>query len=196
MVMRLWVLSSHYRSIIDYSPVALKQAEVNLQKITDWINNLKNISPENSADNPEVDFSHIYRERFEQAMNDDLNTPLALSVVYELITETNKLIAEKKLSSATAKNILDFWERINKVLGLKIKTTIKIKKYKFKEDKLVVAVRDSEKVPEEVIKLTRERGIARNNKDFKKSDELREEIEKAGYIVKDLKDNEYKITKK
>jgi len=124
-----------------------------------------------------IDFSHIYQKRFEEAMNDDLNTPLALSIVYELITETNKLMMENKLSADSAKNILSFWEKINKVFGLIIKE-------------------EEENIPEEIVKLAGERKQARENKDFQKSDELRKKIEETGYIIEDLKDNNYKITKK
>jgi len=202
MVMRLWVLSSHYRSVIDYSPSALEQAKTNFNKISDWVNNLKNIISNKSEKNSEVDFSHIYRERFEQAMNDDLNTPLALSVTYELITETNKLITENKLSPATAKNILNFWEKINKVLGLKIKTekyVLKAETGKFKlagGEVSIYKISFPKDTPEKIKKIINERIKSKNNKDFQKSDELREKIEKAGYIVKDLKDNEYKVIKK
>jgi cysteinyl-tRNA synthetase len=109
-------------------------------------------------------------------MDDDLNTPVALSVLYELITETNKLISEGKLSAATAKNILTFWEKINKILGL--------------------SIADQKKIPAEIIKLAEKRKAAREGRDFAKSDELRDEISDRGYIVEDLKNNNYFIKKK
>jgi len=120
MVIRLWILSSQYRSVINYTPSVLVQAKVNLEKITDWVRNLKNVSGDSKGstfgvpkvepleNSEKIDFSHIYQKRFEEAMNDDLNTPLALSIVYELITETNKLMTENKLSADSAKNILSF----------------------------------------------------------------------------------------
>ena len=177
-VVRLWIISSHYRSVMDYTPNALEQAKVNLQKISEWIYSLKNLTAENPGTKlkEKIDFSHIYQKRFEAAMDDDLNTPLALSVLYELITETNKLIAEEKLSATTAKNILNFWKKINKVLGL--------------------IIADQEKIPEEITKLAEERKMARENKDFAKSDELRDKISNLGYIVEDLKNNNYFIRKK
>ena len=189
MVIRLWIISSQYRSVINYSPSVLVQAKVNLEKISDWVSNLKNVSDDSKGSTfgapkveplenlEKIDFSHIYQKRFEEAMNDDLNTPLALSIVYELITETNKLMMENKLSADSAKNILSFWEKINKVFGLIIKE-------------------EEENIPEEIVKLAGERKQARENKDFQKSDELRKKIEETGYIIEDLKDNNYKITKK
>jgi cysteinyl-tRNA synthetase len=175
-IIRLWIISSHYRSVMDYTPNALEQAKINLKKITDWVNNLKNLADKKTISS-EIDFSHIYQKRFKEAMDDDINTPLALSVVYELITETNKFLAENKLSAEMAKNILDFWEKINKVLGL-------------------IIISDKKEIPEEIEKLAEERKLARANKDFNKSDEIRKEIEEKGYLIEDDKDNKYKISKK
>lgn len=174
--MRLWILSSHYRSVMDFSEAALDQSKSNLQKISAWIATLKTLANNAKDDSAEIDFSHIYKKRFEEAMDDDLNTPLALAVVYELIAETNRLLAENKLSAETAKNILSFWNKINKVFGL-------------------VISEEKEEIPEEVKNLAEERKTARQNKDFSKSDELREKIEELGYAIEDLKENEYKIRK-
>lgn len=172
---RLLLLSSHYRSQTNFTWKAMEQSKINLEKIYDWINNLENISKENTSfDLKEIDLE-TYQKKFEEAMNDDLNTPLALSVVYELINETNKKISEKKLSSNEAKNIFNFWEKINKVFGLTIKKNTTI--------------------PEEIINLAQKRKQARENKDFQKSDELRAEIEKAGYLIKDIENNNYLIKK-
>lgn len=172
MVIRLWILSAHYRSVVDYSPNVLIQAKKNLQKISDWINKLKTASFESDGN-----FSiEKYQARFKEAMNDDLNAPLALSVLYELITETNKLITENKLSVSSAKNIFNFWEKVNKVFGLIIRE-------------------EKNEIPEEVEKLAQERKSARENKDFQKSDDFRKKIEEKGYLIEDLKDNNYEIKK-
>ncbi|HAI73840.1 MAG TPA: cysteine--tRNA ligase [Candidatus Moranbacteria bacterium] len=177
MTFRLLILGSHYRSNLNFTENGIEQAKNNFKKISDWINNLENISQ--NIENPlpaEIDFSYIYLKRFEEAMNDDLNTPLALSVLYELITETNKLLTENKLGEKNAKNILVFWKKINKVFGLIIEKNIT-------------------EIPAEISALAKERKIIRENKDFKKSDELREKIEKRGYTVEDLKNNNYLIKK-
>lgn len=185
MVVRLWIISSHYRSIIDYTETSLAQAKKNLKKITDWLEKLYNLVQGTPMEKANISFTHIYQERFESAMNDDFNTPLALSVLYELISETNKLIAEEKLSPATAKNIISFWEKINKVLGLKINflatTSLNLK--------------HSADFPQEIIILAEERKIAKASKDFQAADTLREKIENLGYAVEDLKDNNYSLKK-
>jgi cysteinyl-tRNA synthetase len=172
MIVRLWIISSHYRSPLNYSVNALEQAQTNWKKISEFISSLKNISAIASTENLSAE---KYLEKFEKALDDDLNTPLATAVLYELITETNKLKSENKLSYETAKEISKVWEKMNKVLGLV-----------FSEDQTV---------PSEIISLAQERKTARENKDFSASDKFREEIEKLGYVVEDLKDNEYKIKK-
>ncbi|HRY82131.1 MAG TPA: cysteine--tRNA ligase [Candidatus Moranbacteria bacterium] len=177
MEFRMLALSAHYRSNVNFTWTAMDQAKTNFKKIVEWKTNLQNLAEKAEDKKSEIDFSHIYQKRFEEAMDDDLNTPLALSVLYELITETNKLMVENKLSEETAKNILNFWEKINKIFGLIIK-------------------KERIDVSQDIIKLAKERKEARKAGDFQKSDELRKEIEEKGYIIEDLKDNEYKIKSK
>jgi cysteinyl-tRNA synthetase len=109
-----------------------------------------------------------YREKFESAMNDDINTPLALSVLFEIITDANKLITKSSLSAKDAKNILAFWKKINSVFGLTLYGQVEI--------------------PQELIDLAEKRKKAKLEKDFKKSDMIRKEIENLGYTIEDLKD--------
>jgi len=180
MHLRLLYLSSHYRKPLDFSWKALEQAKANYERISKWQKNLKNIQNNilhkmtivNKCNTAEL---NSRMKKFESAMNDDFNTPLALSVLYDLITETNKKISENKLSVDKAKNILSAFEKMNKVFGLK-----------FLEKEM--------KIPENVKRLADERLEARKNKDFKKADEIRKKIEKLGYSIEDLEDS-YKIKK-
>lgn len=170
MDLRLLFLSSHYRSRLDFSWQALEQAHKNLQKINDFVLNIEALSTrEDGASGKQID-TDAYMEKFESAMDDDLNTPLALSVVYELIGEVKKRIAEENLSSEDAKKILSLWEKMNKVFGL--------------------VLAGQAEIPEEIKNLMKQREEARNGKDFKKSDDLRALIEKKGYVVKDTKDGQ------
>ncbi len=171
-IIRLWILSSHYRSVTNYTKDALEQAKVNLARITDFVLNLKSIAFQGLA----LPFkAKPWLEKFEEAMDDDLNIPLSLSVLYDLITETNKKIAENKLNAGDAKSILGLWEKMNKVFGLVIKT-------------------EEVEIPAEIKKLAGEREKARKNKDFVKADDLRKKIEEKGYLVEDTKEG-WKIKK-
>lgn len=159
-VIRLWIISSHYRSVIQYNKKSLLQAETNLNKIATWLENLKNNHhPINSF--ALIDLT-TYQDNFKKAMDDDFNTPLALSNLYELINETNR----KPISQNDAKAILALWEKWNKVFGLIIK-------------------KEEEPIPLEVIELFNERKIARDNGDYITSDRLRDLINRYGYEVED-----------
>lgn len=178
---RLFAMSGLYRTQVSFSWQALDQARANFEKIANFERILKEIVAvgklsETAQDEP-VDFAHIYLKRFEEAMDDDLNTPLALSVLYELITETNKLITDGKIGAVEAKAILSVWNKMNKVFGL-------------------VLANETQEIPAEIEAVAEERKEARMEKDFKKSDELRDKIENLGYSIEDLAQNEYKLRKK
>jgi cysteinyl-tRNA synthetase len=99
-------------------------------------------------------------ERFHKAINDDLNMPLALSVVWE--------VAKNPIKS---KKIAELLLKFDTVLGLKIDEVDK-----------------TQELPQEILDLVEKRKLARAQKDWAKSDELRDKILELGYIVKDSKD--------
>lgn len=117
-----------------------------------------------SADKGEVD--HTYKKKFQERISDDLDTPRGLSLLWDLMKDESVSDADKKAT------ILDF----DKVLSLGFAD--------LKEDE----------VPEEIQKLAQEREEARKNKDFQKSDELRDKIYSMGYEVKDEAEG-YRILK-
>jgi cysteinyl-tRNA synthetase len=177
MHLRLFYLSSHYRKQADFSWPALEQAKANFERIVEWKNRLQEVAKNQEI--PKAKFSYTLKldfrvEQFESAMDDDLNTPLALTHLYEMTTETNKQITD--LSAEEVEKILATFEKMNKVFGLR-----------FSEGEA--------EIPEDVKKLADERLEARKNKDFQTSDELRSDIEKMGYFIEDTGKN-YQIKKK
>ena len=172
MELRLLLLSSHYRSPLNFTWDSMRQSQQNFKRISDFVLNLKNIIVETRY----ASFlPGKYQEKFESAMDDDLNTPLALSVLYNLITETNKLASRKKLDKKTAAETLNLWNKMNKVLGLVIK------------DGLI-------EIPEEIKNLAEARERARHQENFQKSDSLRNLIRKKGYEIED-KEGGYRVKK-
>ena len=176
MDLRLLLLSGHHRSQLNFSWDALHQAKVNLGRINDFVNNLLQVVAQPVVVTGGKIAPEKYQKRFEDAMNDDLNTPLALAVLYDLLSEVNKILAKKELGADMAKKILILWEKINKVFGLIISKRVGI--------------------PDNIIEIAEQRKKARQSKDFQASDDLRDKIDKLGYIVEDLKDNNYIIKKK
>ena len=159
LVYKLFTYSSHYRNKLNFTWDGIEATSKSLER-------LKNGYKLHKAGTDEIEESKIseYEERFHKAINDDLNMPLAMGVVWEVVRSDKK-------SPKLAELLLKF----DTVLGLKITEEVK------KDEK-------QEEIPEEILKLVEERKIARANKDWTKSDELREIIKEKGYVVKDSKE--------
>ncbi len=176
MTLRLLLLSSHYRSNLNFTWNGMNQAKANLQKISDFVLNLEIMSAQDldikiSTEIPLDEF----QKRFEDAMNDDLNTPLALSILYELINETNKITSAQRLPSKKAKQILSLWKKINSVFGLRLNGQAEI--------------------PAEILELAKKRQHSRQEKKFQEADSFRKNIEEKGYLVEDTNKG-FKVKKK
>ncbi|HMN18984.1 MAG TPA: cysteine--tRNA ligase [Candidatus Moranbacteria bacterium] len=168
MAVRLLLLSSHHRSQLNFTWDALEQAKKNLQRINDFALNLEAFKGEVKKENPNPLAIDSFRQRFEAAMDDDLNTPLALSIIYELISAANRAADAGTLGADDAAHLLSFWKKANSILGL--------------------ALSGQAEIPEEIKKLAAEREQARAKKDFAASDRLRTLIESRGYTVEDSRD--------
>ncbi len=152
---KLLNFSSHYRNKLNFTWEALDSSSKALQKLREGYR--KHLE---GNDVIEEDKINEYKEQFLEAINDDLNMPLAMAIVWEVIKRNEK-------SKQYAQVLLDF----DRVLGLEID----------KENEV-------QELPDEVKNLIEERKKARENKDYEKSDEIRNKIEKMGYKVKDSKD--------
>ena len=169
---RLFMLSAHYRSPINFSREQIEAANASLNRLYTARNSLR-FQIENGEDRPLnteeeafVERLKTYEKRFDDAMDDDMNTADALGAIFELVKDANVTVREG-VSRKAAKAALDSLEAICDVLGLLSK----------KEDEL----------PEEIAALVSERAEARKNKDWARSDELRNQIVSAGYILEDTK---------
>ena len=169
---RLFMLSAHYRSPINFSRDQIEAANASLNRLYTARNSLK-FQVENGEDRPLNDEEKAfterlkgYEKRFDDAMDDDMNTADALGAIFELVRDANVTLAQGA-SRMAAKSAMDSLESICDVLGILSK----------KEEEL----------PEEIALLVRERAEARKNRDWAKSDELRDRIIKAGYILEDTK---------
>ena len=169
---RLFMLSAHYRSPINFSREQIEAANASLNRLYTARNSLR-FQVENGEDRPmtpdEKAFTgrlKTYEKRFDDAMDDDMNTADALGAIFELVKDANVTI-QQGASREAAKAALTSLEAVCDVLGLLAK----------KEDEL----------PEEIATLVRERAEARKNKDWARSDELRNRIVSAGYILEDTK---------
>ena len=162
---KLFTYSSHYRNKLNFTWEGIESSEKALERLK---NGYK--LHLNGTDDVEDDIINEYEEKFHKAINDDLNMPLAMSIVWEVVRYQKK-------ASKLAKLLLKF----DGVLGLKI-------------DEDDNNIKDLE-VPEEILKLVEQRKVARENKNWEESDRLRDVINEKGYIIKDTK-NGMEISKK
>ena len=153
---KLFSYSCHYRNKLNFTWEGIEAASKSLERLR----NGYRLHKEGKDDVEDSVVSEL-EERFHKAINDDLNMPLAMGVVWETVRFDKK-------SPKLANLLLKF----DQVLGLNVD--------KEQENK--------EEIPEEIMELVEKRKIARENKDWAKSDELRDLIKEKGYDIKDLKD--------
>jgi len=123
-VYRFFVLSTHYRSPIDFSDDILKQAENSLKRIQNTGSSL--LEKLNEGNLPEEDSSDIalelsqFKKEFFDAMDNDFNTPIALSSLFEFTHKINKALNDNEISENTLMSIIDSFKIIEDILGFSI----------------------------------------------------------------------------
>ncbi len=161
MDIRLLFVGAHYRSQMNFTWEALEQAKRNKETLWGIVERLSALTP---GHNQGTAFDGAaYLDDFRQAMQDDLNTPVALSVALELAKKSNSLLDDNEVVQSEV--LRSVFEKMFFLLGLTTE---------------VVAI------PAEVDELARARVVARDAKDFTLADRLRGEIETQGYRVEDV----------
>jgi len=163
--LRFLFISSDYREQLNFNYDALDAAKKTLFNLNSFIARIKDFEAKGDYSEELFDKLEKTRKLFEKYMDDDLNTSHALSVVFNLIRETNKAIDENKVSTRNLQEVLDFLLGINKILDV-LDTT-------------------EEKTPKEITDLVFKREGARKRGDFAQADKIRIELKKKGYLVED-----------
>ena len=160
---RFFSYSSHYRNKLNFTWEAIRSAENSLNKLRDQID-LHKFEKNNPIEKEVLD---DYRKKFLDAINEDLNMPVAISIIFDIAKQKEK-----------SNDYYELVKEFDKVLSLDLDKTSKMKENKLEE------------IPKEVIELMNERKQARDNKDYSLSDILRDKIKEKGYIVIDSKDGQ------
>lgn len=170
MTIRFFILQAHYRSTLDFSNEALAAAEKGMKKMFEA---QKKIDVLPVADKTSVDFDGGFKKCVE-AMCDDFNTPVAIANMFEICRLINLVADKKETISQADKDALkeNFAIIFNDILGMKGEQT---------DNSLNVI----ESLMNVILSL---RSEARANKDWAKSDLIRDELSKAGITIKDGKD--------
>ncbi len=158
---KLFCFTAHYRTSLNFTFEGALSSQKTLNRLREGY--LKHTQGNESIENSIIE---EYKTRFLETINDDLNMPAAMGIVWEVVRN------EKK-SKQFAELLLEF----DKVLGIDLENS---KKYLDEQNKI--------DIPEEIQELLEKRKQARENKDWALSDSIRDELKQKGYIVKDTKE--------
>jgi cysteinyl-tRNA synthetase len=162
-VVRYFILTSHYRSPLNYSDEQLEQAK---SALTRYYNTMREVTPKANVDWQQ---DGEFGQRFRDAMNDDFNTALALSVVADVRQAINKVSSDSEQAQYLAGLLQSFGE----VLGL------------FQQDPEAFLSGGKDDDADIIDALIIERNVARENKNWAKADEVRDTLTKMGVILED-----------
>lgn len=180
MTIRFFILMAHYRSTVDFSNEALQAAEKGLNRLMEAYANLEKITP---ADKSTVEIAPL-RQKMYDAMNDDLNSPIVISHLFECASIINRVLAGN--DTIDAAQLAELKETMNlfmfDILGLKNETA---------------AASDNNEAYAKVVDLILEmRQQAKANKDWATSDLIRNKLTELGFEIKDGKEgSEWKLSK-
>jgi cysteinyl-tRNA synthetase len=167
--LRYALLRVHYRVPLNFTWEGMNEARESLARIEEWLTRLTKLAGKENAERSTSNAQRrIERTDFEDALDDDLNISSALGFLFESIRETNRAMDQNEMDAASASAWLDWWKRINTVLDVEAEADVVI--------------------PHEVTQLAQQRENARRGKNWKRSDELRQQISALGWEVRDTKD--------
>lgn len=170
--LRYFAVSAHYRMPINYEPGIIEQAKASLERINNCLNNLKFLAK--SAPNCDLNEEqtaylasfNLFRDRFEQAMDDDLNTANALTAIFDLIKQINVTLTDGQ-PKAVYEGLSAKVEELIEVLGLLPKEP------------------QGNEEDAAIEKMIEERTAARKAKDWAKADALRDQLTAMGIVLED-----------
>lgn len=160
--LRYALLSTHYRQPMNFTLEGLHAAENAVQRLLDCMHALQAAAGSGDGVAPLLQQT---QERFEAALDDDLNIAGALGAVFEMVREVNRALAQQQLSSSAAQQVIALMQRFDTVLGL--------------------LTPSEEEVDTQVAALLQERQEARQRRDFAHADALRAQLLEHGYSVED-----------
>jgi len=165
--LRYALLRVHYRVPLNFTWEGMNEARESLARIDEWLKRLRGVAEKDDAQSSTPNAQRP-GSAFEDSLDDDLNISAALGFLFESIRETNRAMDQNEMDAVSASAWLDWWKRINTVLDLEAETEVA--------------------VPDEVAQLAQQRENARREKNWKRSDELRQQISALGWEVRDTKD--------
>ncbi len=171
-VIRYLMVQAYYRSPINYSRELLDACKTSLERLYQCRETLdraiENAGEGLYSEEAEKSFKTC-KEKFIEAMDDDLNTADAVSAIFELVRELNIMSSNKESSKKQLEQGRDLFDELTDVLGI------------------LYNKKEKNEIPQEILDLVEERKAARKAKDFAKADEIRDKITQLGYSVKETR---------
>ncbi len=173
-VLRFFMLSAHYRSPLNFSEELMESARAGLERILTCCENLRHLMDNvtakklNEDERKILDEAEKFREKFENAMDDDFNTADAVSSVFELVKFVNTHVSENSSESFLAQMLARI-EALCDILG-------------------IITTRKQEELDFDIDSLIAERQAARKEKNFARADEIRDELLARGIILEDTRE--------
>ncbi len=161
---RYLLLSTHYRQQLNFTFAGLDGAKAAVERLVDFRRNLQAV--DGDTDSPE--FPALLEQAytgFQECLDDDLNASGALGEVFNFVKETNRLMADKKLSTSDAKQAVEAIDKFDTVIG--------------------VLPQAEESLDDDIQKLIDDRLAARQDKDFAKADSIRDQLLEMGIVLED-----------
>ena len=168
-VIRFFMLSAHYRSPLNFSAELVEASKNGLERILTAVDRLKSLNgTDGDADKAVADEMDAFVKKYEDAMDDDLNTADAISVIFELVKYANVNVNEES-SKATVDLVLKTVEKLCDVLG-------------------IITEKKEEILDSDIEALIEERQAARKAKNFARADEIRDQLSDMGIILEDTRE--------
>jgi cysteinyl-tRNA synthetase len=197
MALRLLLLSTHYRKMLNFTFEALDQAKASLDRINNFMFDLSNAKLEDGKTPEASALAEKMKQDFIKALSDDLNISAALAALYEMIRKANILITQEKILKMDAEKLVKAIASINKVLRVvNFPPNIHVKDKKNIGKDVEIAFLDRI-LPQEIEQKIAERQQAREQKNYNLADQIRDELLEKGIVLEDTKDGvRWKIIEK
>lgn len=168
-VIRYFMLSAHYRNPLNFSDETIEQAKNGLVRIENCIANIKHrlgSASEGPASEEVTAAAADILKQFEAKMNDDFNTPDAITSVFELVNVANPYVQQEQVTKGSLNLLLEHFEKMDQILGILSKA-------------------EEELLDDEIEQLIVERTEARKSKNWARADEIRDLLTERGILLED-----------
>ena len=162
--LRYWLLAGHYRTVLHYTPQELHRAARSVARLNEFVSRLEHFSPGRQCPGLQP-LLHETRAGWQEALDNDLNLPKALGRLFVFVRQVNRLLGGGELDAQQVQQVLEFMRQVDAVLA--------------------VIDFDRQEPDQRVAGLIEERAQARQAKDFRRADALRDELRGLGVDVAD-----------